>query len=314
MNGYELVRKQPQQDSEISKRLPLTGGTLTGNLTMSNNSRFIGNLNGNATTATTLQNARTLNIGNTGKSFNGSSNVSWSLNEIGAVNKTGDTMSGDLTIKKADGSAAAIMTHRTVNGNDIQARFDVFLSCEGSAAISTNNKTSGNQLSCYVCENTGFWASHTSSNNVRPTLGWAKYRWSTIYSINALNTSDMEYKENIEYLQSEQSKKRSLNNITYKDLYNFYKDIELAKYNYKGQEHNEFGFIAQDIINTKVGSEIVIECEEGHLYSIGSYASSIAGALKHSISEIENLKQENLNIKKQLEDLSKKLDIVLSSK
>lgn len=30
MNGYELVRKQPQQDSEISKRLPLTGGTVTG--------------------------------------------------------------------------------------------------------------------------------------------------------------------------------------------------------------------------------------------------------------------------------------------
>lgn len=30
MNGYELVRKQPQQDSEIIKRLPLTGGTVTG--------------------------------------------------------------------------------------------------------------------------------------------------------------------------------------------------------------------------------------------------------------------------------------------
>ena len=30
MNGYELVRKQPKQDSEISKRLPLTGGTVTG--------------------------------------------------------------------------------------------------------------------------------------------------------------------------------------------------------------------------------------------------------------------------------------------
>ena len=45
MNGYELVRKQPQQDSEISKRLPLSGGTLTGTLTMSHNSRFIGNDN-----------------------------------------------------------------------------------------------------------------------------------------------------------------------------------------------------------------------------------------------------------------------------
>ena len=46
---------------------------------------FSGNLEGNATTATTLQTARTLTVGNTGKSFNGSSNVSWSLSEIGAA-------------------------------------------------------------------------------------------------------------------------------------------------------------------------------------------------------------------------------------
>lgn len=55
------------------------------------------NFYGNATTATTLKTARTLTIGNTGKSFNGSSNVSWTLAEIGAVAKTGDTMTGNLT-------------------------------------------------------------------------------------------------------------------------------------------------------------------------------------------------------------------------
>lgn len=68
---------------------------------------FAGALNGNATTATTLQTARTINgtsfngsanittanwgtarnitIGNTAKSINGSANVSWSLSEIGAA-------------------------------------------------------------------------------------------------------------------------------------------------------------------------------------------------------------------------------------
>ena len=68
---------------------------------------FTGALNGNASTATTLQNARTINgtsfngsanittanwgtartitIGSTGKSVNGSGNVSWSLSEIGAA-------------------------------------------------------------------------------------------------------------------------------------------------------------------------------------------------------------------------------------
>ena len=39
---------------------------------------------GNAATATALQTARTLTIGNTGKTFNGTSNVSWSLAEISA--------------------------------------------------------------------------------------------------------------------------------------------------------------------------------------------------------------------------------------
>ncbi len=39
---------------------------------------------GNAATATTLQTARTLTIGATGKTFNGSANVAWTLAEIGA--------------------------------------------------------------------------------------------------------------------------------------------------------------------------------------------------------------------------------------
>jgi hypothetical protein len=45
---------------------------------------FSGALSGNASTATTLQTARTLTIGSTGKTFNGSANVAWSLAEIGA--------------------------------------------------------------------------------------------------------------------------------------------------------------------------------------------------------------------------------------
>ena len=118
--------------------LPLSGGTLTGNLTArtitpaadstynigSSSVRyaniyadtFVGSLSGNATTATTatrantLTTARTINgtsfngstnittanwgtartitIGNTGKSGNGSANVSWSLSEIGAASSS----------------------------------------------------------------------------------------------------------------------------------------------------------------------------------------------------------------------------------
>lgn len=46
-----------------------------------------GSLSGNASTATKLQTARTLTIGSSGKTFDGSGNQSWSLSEIGAMPK-----------------------------------------------------------------------------------------------------------------------------------------------------------------------------------------------------------------------------------
>ena len=61
---------------------------------------------GTAAAATKLATARTLTIGSTGKSFDGTANVAWSLAEIGAqavlgytpVNKGGDTMAGNLSM------------------------------------------------------------------------------------------------------------------------------------------------------------------------------------------------------------------------
>ena len=54
---------------------------------------------GNAATATKLATARTLTIGSTGKTFNGSGNVSWSLSEIGALPLSGGTITGYLTLQ-----------------------------------------------------------------------------------------------------------------------------------------------------------------------------------------------------------------------
>lgn len=53
----------------------------------------------NADTWTT---ARTLTIGNTGKSVNGSGNVSWSLAEIGALPLSGGAMSGSINMQSSD--------------------------------------------------------------------------------------------------------------------------------------------------------------------------------------------------------------------
>lgn len=66
-------------------------------------------VSGNAGTATKWQTARTLTIGNTGKSVDGSANVSWSLTEIGAAASShthsylplsGGTVTGNTTFNK----------------------------------------------------------------------------------------------------------------------------------------------------------------------------------------------------------------------
>lgn len=68
---------------------------------------FIGALEGNATTATAWETGRTLTIGGTGKSVDGSADVSWSLNEIGA------SVGHNFT---AGTSSAAPKFSTTVNG------------------------------------------------------------------------------------------------------------------------------------------------------------------------------------------------------
>ena len=105
----------------VTLRLPSTiHADIVGNITGDITGDITGNLHGNADTATKLQTGRNINgtlfdgtqnittaqwgttrnltIGNSTKSVNGSSNVSWTLSEIGAVNKAGDTITGNLII------------------------------------------------------------------------------------------------------------------------------------------------------------------------------------------------------------------------
>ena len=63
----------------------------------STNVLTVGSITGNTASATKLQTARNITIGNKTNSFDGSSAISYSLAEIGAVNKAGDTMTGRLT-------------------------------------------------------------------------------------------------------------------------------------------------------------------------------------------------------------------------
>ena len=99
---------------------------------------------GNSATASTLATARTLTIGNTGKSFNGSGNVSWSLSEIGGSTAiTANTLAmrdsaGDITARLMkstydnQSTITGAIAYRVNNSTDNYIRF-----CSDSSAVRT---------------------------------------------------------------------------------------------------------------------------------------------------------------------------------
>lgn len=287
---------------------------------------------GNITTAN-WGTARNIQIGNTAKSVNGSGNVSWCLSEIGAAasNHThsylplsGGTVTGHIIPNGAYnlGSASNPWVDVIVKGSFINtvssggegyfafsngSKFTTAIYGKADGEIGIYDSLRSRHVFSYNVQDNNFTL--TFSNNLKPNannvfdLGHSTARWRTVYTINTLNVSDKNYKENIEYISDSITKN---NKITYKDMYNFYKDIKLATYNYKNQEHQEFGFVAQDIANTKVGGQIALNSENGYMYSVGSYISSVAGALKQCINEIELLKEINKELYEEIHTLKNK--------
>ncbi|WP_300760253.1 phage tail spike protein [Janthinobacterium sp.] len=149
------------------------------------------------------------------------------------------------------------------------------------------------------------------------------------------SVSDIKFKENVKYL-SDNSKPKSVfrsmmamsapsvvdttikpnpdNNInlgiTGQDLHNFVRhELSLCEYNYNDEYYsdsktdsvndafrNKIGFIAQDLLHTKVGKTIVGEHEGALAYNLNNYTSAIAGALQEEIRQRE-LKQQELEFR-----------------
>jgi hypothetical protein len=89
------------KSSNLDENLEISG-TFTAN-------NIVGVFEGNADTATALETPRTITIGSTGKPFDGSADVSWSLNEIGV---------GTLGEQNANN---AVITGGSINGTAIGA-------------------------------------------------------------------------------------------------------------------------------------------------------------------------------------------------
>jgi hypothetical protein len=97
-------------------------------------------LTGNASTATTLQTGRTLTIGATGKTFNGSANVSWTASEILTSPVVGNWFRGYAAV----GTDGVMEIGRYIDFHSTDAAgtdFDVRLECTGSNALTFNAAT-----------------------------------------------------------------------------------------------------------------------------------------------------------------------------
>lgn len=133
--------------------------------------------------------------------------------------------------------------------------------------------------------------------------GSASFRWDRVFSVNADNvSSDRRLKENIKYLEATPNVNATQSEEYHlQDFYNFVKDdLYLTTYNFiEGDKSVKYGFMAQDLMGTKIGDNIVTseQAEEGEDtpylgYDIMNYTHSLAGALKVAIQEIETLKEE----------------------
>jgi hypothetical protein len=152
-------------------------------------------------------------------------------------------------------------------------------------------------------------------------------------SYNHTSISDINLKENILYVRSnnkntkfsklksnlmlnENEKNFSNIDILLDDLHDFIKrDLKLCQYNFNNEYYEgdidkvknklKFGFIAQDVMDTKIGKLIF---NSGNFqYEESNYISVIAGALQVEIQKREELEKENRLLKEHVESMEDRL-------
>ena len=194
---------------------------------------------------------------------------------------------------------------------------------------------------------TTLWSgSHSPNSTLTYNLGWSQERWAQIASKDVYadycSASDINFKENIKYLKSDNvslfssdeeedllkpNEETNINlGITSSDLYEFTKnELRLCEYNYtddysrssetgeviRTNFENKLGFIAQDIQNTKVGNLIVGEWEGQLSYNLNNYVSVLGGALQYEITirdaQIESLESTISDLEERIKELENKL-------
>lgn len=292
---------------------------------------------GNITTAN-WGTARTLTIGKTGKSVNGSGNVAWSLSEIGALPLSGGTLSGGLTVNSdtiisgmlnMNGSTGAIKlssggcriyglssTERLHVEGGIYTNRDIQVA---TALITGANKNSNpNITNCEARIVRGFsdnigslkvqvggTTTTASFEVVSPdwSSAWFSCGYSGIRSISYSNFSDKRLKTNVKKTPKISDKVNKIEVYTYNYLSDFDTKTKLSK----NIPQKRWGVIAQEV--EKLFPELIIEAEtliDGENKLVKSV--DVYGLTVLTLAYAKDLEKENNALKLSLADVSKEKD------
>ena len=165
--------------------------------------------------------------------------------------------------------------------------------------------------------------------NLQPgwDVGQGGARFYTVYCNNVNQSSDKNLKENIVYVDDNTSSFSKMKSKTpFKDF--LVEDLKIATYRYKREnklseeelernpkgtdleyreEDNQIGFIAQDVINTDIGSTFVYGEEGSMNYSPSGFTTVVAKALQEEIKDRDNQISNLENRINKLEEVIKEL-------
>lgn len=304
-DGKTLTQKLTNINQELTRKLGLTGGTLTGNLTAPT---FIGALNGNASTATKLQTARQIN----GVAFDGTKNIT--VQDATKLPLTGGVVNGNVSIDHLlPNLSTSDLGNSTNRFNKVYAQ-DIYAG--GYYLEKGNMWISPLEGDLIIQMRVSGGEGHLRSfRNAVDSVGSSSERWKNIYASNGtIQTSDERFKV-----------KQGLTDID--ECYRMIKEIDIYNYimlpvkkeelsnNRLGQLAMEesqkdssvhMGVMAQDIQKYDCAKQILVEgeyeCKDGtmdKMWSINPYNLTIANmaAIKVLMNKVEQLKEEIQELK-----------------
>lgn len=217
--------------------------------------------------------ARTLTIGSTGKSIDGTGNVSWSLNEIGALPLSGGSMTGLLAGRPSIGTNVNIM-------ND-SGSFSIRSDSANAASVSfhrTDAYAINMGLGTDNVFRIGGW--FASANAFQMTGGGALTMLGDVTAF-----SDIRLKDNIKTIPNALTKILNSRGVTF------------TRTDQEDQERVHIGVIAQEI--EKYFPEVVLEDTSGiKSVNYGAMAGAFIEAIKEQQTIIESQNQRLSNLER----------------